>query len=72
MSIPVYINLNQTGDLSEKLVVCVGFIHTYHISVNDRLVNDSIGTVKYCNFNCNHPLLGSIYIKFDEQKAGNS
>ena len=45
---------------------------TDNISVNDRLINGSIVTVKYCNFNRNHPLLGFIYVKFDDPKAGNS
>ena len=74
MSIPAYTSLNITGNLPAMLKVCVGarFMLTDNISVNDRLINGSIGTVKYCNFSCNHPLLGSIYVKFDDPKAGNS
>ena len=74
VSIPAYTGLNQTGNLPAVLKVCVGarFMLTDNISVTDRLINGSIGTVKYCHFNRNHPLLGTIYVKFDDPKAGNS
>ena len=45
---------------------------TDNISVADRLINGSIGTIRYLHFNPNYPLLGEIYVKFDDPKAGNS
>ena len=44
---------------------------TDNISVSDRLINSSIGTVKHLD-RISNPLCSSIYIKFDDPKAANS
>ena len=44
---------------------------TDNISVSDRLINGSIGTVKHFN-RISKPLCSTIYVKFDDPKAGNS
>ena len=49
ISIPDNIGLSQTANLPAKLKLCVGarVILTDNISVSDRLINGSIGTVKH-------------------------
>ena len=49
ISIPDNIGLSQTANLPAKLKLCVGarIMLTDNISVSDRLVNGSIGTVKH-------------------------
>ena len=42
-----------------------------NISVSDRLINGSIGTVKHIDRR-SKPLCSTIYVKFDDPKAGNS
>ena len=73
-SIPDYTGLNRTGNLPAKLKLCVGarIMLTDNISVSDRLINGSIGTVKHLEVRPNKPLLGTIYVKFDDPDAGNS
>ena len=44
---------------------------TDNISVSDRLINGSIGTVKHLDRR-SKPLCSTIYVKFDDPKAGNS
>ena len=44
---------------------------TDSISVSDRLINSSIGTVKHLDWRLK-PLCSTVYVKFDEPKAGNS
>ena len=73
ISIPDNICLSQTANLPAKLKLCVGarVMLTDNISVSDRLINGSIGTVKYLDTRSN-PLCSEIYMKFDDPKAGNS
>ena len=49
ISIPDNIGLSQTANLPAKLKLCVGarVILTDNISVSDRLINGSLGTVKH-------------------------
>ena len=44
---------------------------TDNISVSDRLINGSIGTVKHLDRR-SRPHCSTIYVKFDYPKAGNS
>ena len=44
---------------------------THKVSVSDRLINGSIGTVKHLDRRSN-PLCSTIYVKFGDSKAGNS
>ena len=44
---------------------------TDNISVSDRLINGSVGTVKHFDRR-SKPLCSAIYVKFDDPKAGNS
>ena len=44
---------------------------TDNISFCDRLINGSIGTVKYLDRR-SKPLCSTVYVKFDDPKAGNS
>ena len=66
ISIPDNIGLSQTANLPAKLKLCVSarVILTGNISVSDRLINGSIGTVKH--------ICSAIYMKFDDSKAGSS
>ena len=52
---------------------CVGakVMLTDNISVSHRLINGSIGTVKHLDRR-SKPLCSTIYVKFDDPKAGNS
>ena len=74
ISIPDYLMLNKTANLPAKLKVCVGarVMLTDNISISDRLINGSIGTVKYLQIPRSKPLLGKILVKFDDENAGNS
>ena len=54
-----------------KLCVGARLILTNNISVSDRLINGSIGTVKHLDRR-SKPLCGTINVKFDDPKAGNS
>ena len=49
ISIPDNIGLSQTANIPAKLKLCVGarVMLTDNISVSDRLINGSIGTVKH-------------------------
>ena len=74
VSIPDNTSLTQTANLPAKLKVCVGarIMLTDNISVSDRLINGSIGTVMHLELKPDKPLIGSIYVKFDDPNAGNS
>ena len=54
-----------------KLGVVARVILTDNVSVSDRLMNGSIGTVKHLDRRSN-PLCSTIYVKFGDSKAGNS
>ena len=73
MFIPHIIGLSQTANLHAKLKLCVGLrlMLTDNISVSDRLINSSIGTVKHLDTR-SKPLCNTIYVTFDDPKAGNS
>ena len=73
ISIPDNICLSQTANLPAKLKLCVGarVMLTDIISVSGRLINGSIGTVKHLDRR-SKPLCSTIYVKFDDPKAGNS
>ena len=74
VSIPDTTSLKQTANLPSKLILCVGarLMLTDNINISDWLINGSIGTVKYLHMKHNNPLLGKIYVKFDDPRAGNS
>ena len=65
--------VSQTANLPEKFKLCAGarVMLTDKISVSDRLINGSIGTVKHLDRR-SRPLCSTIYVKFDYPKAGNS
>ena len=73
ISLPKTASLNQTGNLPSQLKVCVGarLMLTDNVSIADKLINGSIGTIKKLHFNPNYPLRGVIYVKFDDPNAGN-
>ena len=73
ISIPDNIGLSQTANLPAKSKLCVGatVMLTDNISVSDRLINGLIGTVKHLDRRLK-PLCSTIYVKFDDPKAGNS
>ena len=72
ISIPDNISLSQTANLPAKLKLCVGtrVMLTDNISVSERLINGSIGTVKHLD-KISKPLCSTI-LKFDDRQAGNS
>ena len=59
ISITDNISLSQTANLSAKLKLCVGarVMLTDNISVSDRLINGSIGTVKHLDWNQSHSVV---------------
>ena len=73
ISIPEYVGLSQISNLPAKLKLSVGVrvMLTDDLTVTDRLINGSIGTVKHIN---RRPklLCSTIHVKFDDPKAGNS
>ena len=71
ISIPDNIGLSETANLPGKLKLCVGarVMLTNNIRVSDRLINGSIGTVKYLDRRLKQ-LCITIYVKFDDPKAG--
>ena len=74
ISIPDNISLSQTANLPAKLKLCVGarvMLTDNNISVSDRLINGSIGTVKHLDRR-SKPLRSTLYVKFDDLKVGNS
>ena len=73
ISIPDNISLSQTANLPAKLKLCVGarVMLTDNVSVSDRLINSSLGTIKHLDKR-SKPLCSTIYVKFDDLKAGNS
>ena len=73
ISIPDNIGLSQTANLPAKLKLCVGarVMLTDNVSVSDRLINSSLGTIKHLDKR-SKPLCSTIYVKFDDLKGGNS
>ena len=73
IAIPDNISLSQTGNVPAELKLCGGdrVMLTDNINVFDRLINGSIGTVKHLDIRLNS-LCSTIYVKFDDPKAGNS
>ena len=73
ISIPDNICLSQTANLPAKLKLCVGarVMLADNISVSDRLINGSLGTIKHLDRR-SKPLCIIIYVKFDDPKAGSS
>ena len=55
----------------QNLWVSARVMLTDNISVSNRLINGSIGTVKYLDTR-SKPLCSKIYMKFDDPKVGNS
>ena len=66
ISIPDSIRLSQTAKLLAKLKLCVGarLGLTDNISVSDRSINSSFGTVNHL-YRLN-PLCSAMYVKFDD------
>ena len=73
ISIPDNIGLSQTANLPAKLKLCVGarVMLTDNISISDRLIKGSIGTVTHLDKRLKS-LCSTIYMKFDDCKSGNS
>ena len=67
--IPHNTGLSELAYLPAKLKLSVGprIILTDNISVSDRLINGSIGTVKHINRR-SKPLCSTIYVKSDDLK----
>ena len=69
ISIPDNIGLSQTGNLPAKLKLCVGArVMLTDISVSDRLINGSIGTVKHIDRR-SKPLCCTIYVKIYDPRS---
>ena len=63
-----------TANLPAKLKLCVGarvMLTDNNISVSDRLINGSSGTVKHFDRRSKR-LRSTLYVKFDDLKVGNS
>ena len=75
ISIPDNASLSDTENLPKILKVAVGarVTLTANVSLPDKLINGSVGSVKFINIpNKETPLLGEIYVQFDDPDAGNS
>ena len=73
ISVSNNIGLSKTGNLPAKLKLSDGAsaMLTDNVSVSDRLINGSIGTIKHLD-RTSKPLCGTICVKFDDPKLGNS
>ena len=74
VSIPDNCSLTNTANLTGKLKICVGarIMLLDNIDIPGKLINGSMGTVARIHINRRKPLLGKIYVKFDDPQAGNS
>ena len=66
--------ISNTGNLPKQLKICVGtrVMLTDNMDIGDRLINGSIGTVIHIQSRrLNGTASGTIYVKFDDEKAGN-
>ena len=67
--------ITKTGGLPSKLQICVGnlVMLTYNKSITEKLINGSVGTVVYVQSSLqNRTASGVIYVKFEDETAGNS
>ena len=67
------ISISNTGNLPHTLrVIGARFMITINLNTEDHLVNGSIGTIEHISMSARYPLKGTLYIKFDNPKAGNA
>ena len=68
------ISLDNTPKLLTVLKIGVGarVMLTNNLDVSDRLINGAMDKVLYMDFKRDIPLIGRIFVKFDDPKAGNS
>jgi len=66
-------SLSSTGNLPGQLKLCVGarVMLTINIDTEDKLINGSLGTVKILDRVKNGNPTGIVYVKFDDECAGN-
>ena len=67
--------ISYTENLAQHLKFCVGakVMLTINMDIGERLINVSVGTAMYMNnIATNHVSKGMIYVKFDDENAGNS
>ena len=64
----------HTANLPAMLKIGVGarVLLTDNFDVADRLMNGAMGTVLYLDVKRDDPLIGRIFVKFDDPKAGNT
>ncbi len=74
VTVPENASLTNTANLTKTLKVCVGarIMLLHNLDVSEKLANGSMGVVHRLHINRRNPLLGEIYIKFDDPDAGNS
>ena len=68
------VSLSNTPKLLTVLKIGAGakVMLTNDLDVSDRLINEAMDKVLYMDFERDNPLLGRIFVKFDDPKAGNS
>ena len=68
------VSLSNTANLLTALKIGVGtkVKLTDNLDISDRLVNGAMGDVLYMDIRRDNPLIGRIFVKFDDPKAGNS
>ena len=68
------VSLSNTPKLLTLLKIGAGakVMLTNDLDVSDRLINEAMNKVLYMDFKRDNPLLGRIFVKFDDPKAGNS
>ena len=66
-------NISKTANLPTILQICIGarVLLTHNIDTEDRLINGSLGTIKLIYRVMNNRPTGIIYVKFDDERAGN-
>ena len=66
-------NISKTANLPTILQICIGarVLLTHNVDTEDKLINGSLGTVKIIDRVMNNRPTGTIFIKFDDERAGN-
>ena len=68
------VSISNTANLLTALKIGVGtkVKLTDNLDISDRLVNGAMGNRLYMDNRRDNPLIGRIFVKFDDPKAGNS
>lgn len=73
VNIPANAAISTTASLTKLFKICIGarVMLTNNLDIEDRLINGSMGTVKYIDRVRNNKRNGVIYVQFEDPEAGN-